>query len=218
MCLCELRSKGQLRTAARAGKNSYGVIFPQLPGTEKGEHDIKNVKFWSLKVKCAAWQGEKHQNLVTSSEGGKHEFQYTKYQISTGIKVNPCASRQGVMKSSLSIGGTPPRNSSRSLLQCTVYRTQLILTCWERENICCSKFNLCIYTLKQFKRTFGWDSCWEQSHHWKSMDTLDQGLKISSNHFQVQDRFGKIYSAQTHLFWAWQKHPDLRNSAVLHLL
>lgn len=43
MCLCELYSKGQLRRAARAGKNSNRVIFPQLPGTEKGEHDTKNV-------------------------------------------------------------------------------------------------------------------------------------------------------------------------------
>lgn len=119
------------------------VIFPQLPGTERREHDTKNVYFWSLKVKCAAWQGEKHQNLVTSFEGGKCEFKYTKYQISTGTKVNPCVSRQGMMKSSLSIGGTPPRNSSFPLLQCTMYWTQLILTCWERENICCSKFNLC---------------------------------------------------------------------------
>lgn len=143
-------------------------------------------------MKCAAWQGEKHQNLVTSSEGGKCEFKYTKYQISTGTKVNPCVSRQGMMKSSLSIGGTPPWNSSLPLLQCTMYWTQLILTCWEGKTSAAQNSICAVYTLKQCKSAFGWDSFWEQSHHWKSMDTLDQGLNNSSNHFQVQDRFTKL--------------------------
>lgn len=48
----------------------------------------------------------------------------------------------------------------------------------EKEITSAAQKSNCIFnTLKQFNEAFGWDSFWEQSHHWKSMGILDQGLK-----------------------------------------